>query len=137
MKNVLLSLVALMSIAGASNAQVVAGTTATVKTDPATSVVLNKGYYGVSYNRDTEKTSGVALWNVDAVKARVLGVEVKPLAGVNFGRTTRDLGVTAGVGVKVFNVMGTDAVLYGGWVVPVEGGVVEPKPRVGVVFSRR
>jgi len=137
MKNFLLSLAALTTIGGTAFADdSVLNTKATVKLDAPTAVVVNKAYVGGNYNRDTEKTDVAVVWSVDAVRARVLGLPVTTVAGANFGRTPREFGVTAGFVTPVASVMGTQVNLGVTWVVPTDGWVVEPKPRVGVFFKR-
>lgn len=137
MKNILLSMAALLTIGGAALADdAVLGTSATVKVDKATSKVLDRVYVGGNYNRNTEKTDVAVVYPVDHVRVRVLGVGLNPVAGVNFGRTPKDLGLTAGVVLPVAKVNGTEFNVGAMWVVPTSGWVAEPNMRVGL-FARR
>ena len=114
MKNILLSLVALMSVAGASMADdTVLGTSATVKLDKPTSAWVNSAYYGATRDTKTNKDTAVALWDVKQVKARVLTVDVKPVVGVQFGNTAREAALVGGVAVPVANVKGTEFSVVG------------------------
>ena len=109
MKNILLSLVALMSVAGASMADdTVLGTSATVKLDKPTAAWVNSAYYGATRDTKTNKDTAVVLWDVKQVKARVLTVEVKPVVGVQLGNTAREAALVGGGAVSVGKFKGTE-----------------------------
>ena len=114
MKNILCSLVALMSVAGVAMADdSVLGTSGTVKLDKPTSAWVNTAYYGAVRDTKTNKDTAVALWDLKQVKARVLTVEVKPVVGVQFGNTAREAALVGGVAVPVATVKGTEFSVVG------------------------
>jgi len=137
MKNILLSLTALMSVAGISNAQVAS---VTVNTHPSTAKVLNSAQVGVTYGRDSERTETVVAWNLEGVRARFLGVPVGVVGGMTFGRALeQNLGVFGGVGVRVLSVWGTDVTAGVGYSLPVNGPgrfTLEGEPRYMLTLSR-
>ena len=140
MKNILCSLAALMSVGGVANAQGVLNTTATVRTDAATANVLNSAHVGVTVGRDSERTETVVAWNLEGVRARVLSVPVSVLGGFTLGRALeQNVGVFAGVGVRVARVLGTDVTAGFGYSMPVNGPgqfVLERETRGFVTLSR-
>lgn len=114
MKNILCSLVALMSVAGVAMADdVVLGTSATVKLDKPTSAWVNSAYVGAVRDTKTNKDTAVVLWDLPQVKARVFTVELKPVVGASFGNTAREASLVAGVAVPVANVKGTQFSVVG------------------------
>jgi len=114
MKNILCSLVALTCVAGVAMADdVVLGTSATVKLDKPTSAWVNSAYVGAVRDTKTNRDTGVVLWDVPQVKARVLTVEVKPVLGASFGNTAREAALVGGVAVPVATVKGTQFSVVG------------------------
>jgi hypothetical protein len=137
MKNILSVMAAVLSVGGVANAQVA---TVTVDTDPATANVLNSAKVGVSMGRDSERTEGVVVWDLEGVRARFLGVPVGVVGGLTFGRALeQNVGVFGGVGVRVLRVMGTDVTAGVGYAMPVNGPgkfVLEGEPRWTLTLSR-
>lgn len=137
MKNILLSLAALMSVAGYASADdVVLGTSATVKLDKPTSAWVNNAYVGAVRETKTNRDTAVVLWDVEQVKARVLSVQIKPVVGVSFGNTARDANVVAGAAVPVTSVNGTKFYVVGTVGVG-ENWTRNPNGAVGVVARRK
>jgi hypothetical protein len=136
MKNILCSLVALMSVAGAVMADdSVLGTSATVKMEKSASAWFNNGYYGAVRDTKTSKDSAVALWDVPQVKARVLSKKVNPVIGVQFADKARDVALVAGVAVPVATVKGTQLSVVGTVGVN-QNGVKLPNGSLGIVARR-
>lgn len=140
MKNILSVIAALVSVGGVANAQGVLGTTVTVDSDPTTAKVLNSAGVSVTYGRDSKTTETAVTWDVEAVRARFLSVPVNLMTGFTFGNSVdRNVGLFAGLGVRVFRVLGTDVRAGVGWGMPVVGDskwVLEGEPRFFVGLKR-
>ncbi len=138
MKNILLSLAALMSVAGYASADdVVLGTKATVKLDKPTSVWVNSAYVGAVRDTKNNRDTGVVAWDFKQVQnTRVLGVNVRPVLGVQFGNTAREAAVVGGLLVPVTKVRGTEVYAAGTVGVGVDNWTRQPNASLGV-FVRR
>lgn len=140
MKNILSVVAALVAVSGVANAQGVLNTTVTVDTDPSVAKVLNSAGLGVTYGRDSERTETAVTWDLEAFRGRVLSVPVNLMTGFTFGNSVdRNVGLFAGVGFRVFRVLGTDVRAGVGWGMPVVGDskwVLEGEPRFFLGLKR-
>ena len=139
MKNILLGLVAVVTMSGAAKAD---GLDVRVPMDKNTAAFANRVQVGTLYNATTNETQFVAVTKIDAVKLpKVLNRQFNVVAGVTSGRfVNTSVGVVYGVDAHVYTYKDVKANVGVAWNTPVSGpsaGNVSAKPGLMVTLSKK
>jgi hypothetical protein len=139
MKNILLGLVAVVTMSGAAKAD---GLDVRVPMDKNTAAFANRVQVGTLYNATTNETQFVAVTKIDAVKLpKVLNRQFNVVAGVTSGRfVNTTVGVVYGVDAHVYTYKDVKANVGVAWNTPVSGpsaGNVSAKPGLMVTLSKK
>ena len=139
MKNILLGLVAVVTMSGAAKAD---GLDVRVPMDKNTAAFANRVQVGTLYNATTNETQFAVVTKVDAVKLpKVLNRQFNVVAGVTSGRfVNTTVGVVYGVDAHVYTYKDVKANVGVAWNTPVSGpsaGNVSAKPGLMVTLSKK
>jgi hypothetical protein len=139
MKNILLGLVAVVTMSGSAKAD---GLDVRVPMDKNTAAFANRVQVGTLYNATTNETQFVAVTKIDAVKLpKVLNRQFNVVAGVTSGRfVNTTVGVVYGVDAHVYTYKDVKANVGVAWNTPVSGpsaGNVSAKPGLMVTLSKK
>lgn len=139
MKNILLGLVAVVTMSGAAKAD---GLDVRVPMDKNTAAFANRVQVGTLYNATTNETQFVAVTKIDAVKLpKVLNRQFNVVAGLTSGRfVNTSVGVVYGVDAHVYTYKDVKANVGVAWNTPVSGpsaGNVSAKPGLMVTLSKK
>ena len=139
MKNILLGLVAVVTMSGAAKAD---GLDVRVPMDKNTAAFANRVQVGTLYNATTNETQFAVVTKVDAVKLpKVLNRQFNVVAGLTSGRfVNTTVGVVYGVDAHVYTYKDVKANVGVAWNTPVSGpsaGNVRAKPGSMVTLSKK
>ena len=139
MKNILLGLVAVVTMSGAAKAD---GLDVRVPMDKNTAAFANRVQVGTLYNATTNETQFAVVTKVDAVKLpKVLNRQFNVVAGLTSGRfVNTSVGVVYGVDAHVYTYKDVKANVGVAWNTPVSGpsaGNVSAKPGLMVTLSKK
>ena len=139
MKNILLGLVAVLTMSGAAKAD---GLDVRVPMDKNTAAFANRVQVGTLYNATTNETQFAVVTKVDAVKLpKVLNRQFNVVAGLTSGRfVNTSVGVVYGVDAHVYTYKDVKANVGVAWNTPVSGpsaGNVSAKPGLMVTLSKK
>lgn len=139
MKNILLGLVAVVTMSGAAKAD---GLDVRVPMDKNTAAFANRVQVGTLYNATTNETQFAVVTKVDAVRLpKVLNRQFNVVAGLTSGRfVNTSVGVVYGVDAHVYTYKDVKANVGVAWNTPVSGpsaGNVSAKPGLMVTLSKK
>ena len=139
MKNILLGLVAVVTMSGAAKAD---GLDVRVPMDKNTAAFANRVQVGTLYNATTNESQFVAVTKIDSVKLpKVFNRQFNVVAGVTSGRfVNTTVGVVYGVDAHVYTYKDVKANVGVAWNTPVSGpsaGNVSAKPGLMVTLSKK